>query len=64
MSMLHFEMFAGTELGALSTDTLPFRRRGDLIDPTPYLDAALLLKGATQGEIRGDADPTRFANVA
>lgn len=36
--MLHFEMFSGTARGRLSTKTLPYYRRKDLIDPTPYLD--------------------------
>jgi murein DD-endopeptidase MepM/ murein hydrolase activator NlpD len=41
MSMLHFEMYAGTEKGALTVKgNPPFQRRKDLIDPTPFLDAA------------------------
>jgi murein DD-endopeptidase MepM/ murein hydrolase activator NlpD len=39
--MLHFEMYAGTASGSLSDfGRPPFMRRKDLIDPTPYLDAA------------------------
>jgi murein DD-endopeptidase MepM/ murein hydrolase activator NlpD len=39
-SMLHFEMYSGTEHGGLTRrDRPPFMRRADLIDPTPFLDA-------------------------
>lgn len=37
-SMLHFEMFAGTAKGGLTNGILPYKRRSDLLDPTPYLD--------------------------
>lgn len=46
-AMLHLEMYAGTASGRLTvaenesarrTDGVPFLRRADLIDPTPYLD--------------------------
>lgn len=38
-SMLHFEMYEGTETGNLTqTSKPPFKRRKDLMDPTEYLD--------------------------
>lgn len=37
--MLHFELYRGTESGSLSvTGRRPYRRRGDLLDPTDYLE--------------------------
>ncbi|WP_161988421.1 M23 family metallopeptidase [Elioraea sp. Yellowstone] len=46
--MLHFEMYAGTASGSLSDfGRPPFMRRKDLIDPTPYLDAAAARLGTT-----------------
>lgn len=39
-SMLHFEMYQGTASGELTTGSGPYRRRSDLLDPTPYLDQA------------------------
>jgi murein DD-endopeptidase MepM/ murein hydrolase activator NlpD len=41
-SMLHFEAYAGTKKGELSTPGNVFVRRGDLVDPTTYLDQATL----------------------
>ncbi|GGB21800.1 M23 family metallopeptidase [Agarivorans gilvus] len=45
MSMLHLEMYSGKASGALS-DKSPnsneYKRRSDLLDPTPYLDKAAL----------------------
>lgn len=47
-SMLHMEMYAGTGKGPLTTrgkdsakraDGVPFKRRADLLDPTPFLNA-------------------------
>jgi murein DD-endopeptidase MepM/ murein hydrolase activator NlpD len=35
--MLHFEMYAGTATGALTTSGNKFNRRSDLMDPTTYL---------------------------
>lgn len=35
--MLHFELYKGTARGALSTGSGSYRRRSDLMDPTPYL---------------------------
>lgn len=41
-SMLHLELYAGTETGKLSRgNTPPYNRRSDLIDPAPYLDQAI-----------------------
>ncbi len=38
-SMLHFEMYLGTETGRLTIkNKAPYNRRADIIDPTPYLD--------------------------
>jgi murein DD-endopeptidase MepM/ murein hydrolase activator NlpD len=39
-SMLHLELFAGTEQGPLTDrGRAPFMRRGDLVDPTAFLDS-------------------------
>ena len=39
MSMLHFELYAGTQRGPLTDPRRkPFMRRSDLVDPTPLLD--------------------------
>ena len=35
--MLHFELYAGTGSGPLSTADEPFKRRTDLLDPTEFL---------------------------
>lgn len=45
-SMLHFEMYKGTLNGELTTGTGPYRRRSDLMDPTPFLDTAPLVTDA------------------
>lgn len=38
-SMLHFELYQGTQVGPLTQrGNPPYQRRSDLIDPTPYLD--------------------------
>lgn len=42
-SMLHLEMYQGTESGSLTQAGNAFKRRPDLIDPTPFLDGAPLL---------------------
>jgi murein DD-endopeptidase MepM/ murein hydrolase activator NlpD len=39
-AMLHIEFYAGTKTGRLSVAGNAFIRRGDLVDPTAYLDAA------------------------
>ena len=35
---LHFEMYSGNAFGDFNTNVLPYMRRADLLDPTPYLD--------------------------
>lgn len=40
MSMVHFEMYRGTETGPLTQKGTKYQRRKDLLDPTPFLDAA------------------------
>ncbi|HRO67587.1 MAG TPA: hypothetical protein PL182_08490, partial [Pseudobdellovibrionaceae bacterium] len=35
--MLHFELYAGTKKGSLSTRGNKFQRRSDLMDPTKHL---------------------------
>lgn len=45
-SMLHFEMYEGTVNGELTTGSGPYRRRSDLMDPSPFLDAAPLVTDA------------------
>lgn len=56
-SMLHFEMFSGDVSGNLTDrSSKPYMRRKDLIDPTPHLDAALVLAG--------DFTAGRFAGIA
>ncbi|MBG7601739.1 MAG: SH3 domain-containing protein [Gammaproteobacteria bacterium] len=42
-SMLHLEIYSGAESGKLTQAGNKYKRRSDLIDPTPYLDAAPLL---------------------
>jgi hypothetical protein len=41
-AMLHLEIYSGSASGKLTQAGNKFKRRADLIDPTPYLDAALL----------------------
>ena len=36
-AMVHFELYEGTQKGNLSVASGHFRRRGDLMDPTPFL---------------------------
>lgn len=43
-SMLHLEMYAGTKTGALTQPGTPYKRRADLLDPTNYLDNAILIE--------------------
>lgn len=40
-SMLHLEMYQGTKSGPLTQTGNIYKRRSDLVDPTPYLDNAL-----------------------
>lgn len=44
-SMLHFEMYSGKASGPLTVFNSPnlFKRRSDLLDPTPFLDHAEVL---------------------
>lgn len=37
LPMLHFELYSGKGSGSLSNSSGKFRRRSDLLDPTPYL---------------------------
>ena len=47
--MLHFEMYDGSSSGELTDrGNQPYQRRQDLIDPTPYLDAARFDSGEGQ----------------
>lgn len=39
-TQLHLEMFRGDQTGEyLQENSLPFKRRADIIDPTPYLES-------------------------
>ena len=39
-TQLHLEMYDGTESGQfLQPGNLPYKRRGDIIDPTPFMDS-------------------------
>jgi hypothetical protein len=41
-SMLHLELFAGTAQGPLTDrNHPPYMRRGDLVDPTAFLDSCM-----------------------
>ena len=43
MSMLHLELYGKSKTGALTDrNNLPYKRRADLIDPTHYLNSALV----------------------
>jgi len=43
-SMLHIEMYSGFDSGPLTVrSNPPFERRPDLMDPTPFLDRAMLV---------------------
>ena len=43
-SMLHLELYSGTEEGSLTVrETGPYQRRADLVDPTQYLDNAVMV---------------------
>jgi murein DD-endopeptidase MepM/ murein hydrolase activator NlpD len=45
-SMLHLEMYAGTKTGPLTQTGTLYKRRADLLDPTKYLDNAILIEAA------------------
>lgn len=67
-SMLHFEMYKGTASGELTTGTGPYRRRSDLMDPTPFLDTAPLLTDAPpkplqSGEARANKHVSTVLNL-
>ena len=54
VSMLHFEMYDGSEAGPLTNrKNPPFMRRADLIDPTAYMDAADLDAGGKAWSLSG-----------
>jgi len=43
MSMLHIEFYKGAMSGPLTVNgALPYKRRADLVNPTNYLDAAVM----------------------
>ncbi len=48
-AMLHFELYSGLEALGMLTDMRrnPYKRRADLIDPTPFLDACALKQSST-----------------
>lgn len=37
-AMLHFELYSGDASGPLTQSKAPYKRRADLLDPTPYLE--------------------------
>ncbi len=46
-SMLHLELYDGTQTGPLTNRANPpYKRRGDLLDPTPFLDSARVPLGS------------------
>lgn len=48
MSMLHFELYAGTLSGRLTVHSdKKYKRRGDLVDPTAFLDGLRPYAGAS-----------------
>lgn len=55
-SMLHLEMYGGTQTGSLTQAGNDFKRRADLIDPTRFLDEAPLL-GERAPQVRDDQEP-------
>jgi hypothetical protein len=47
-SMIHLELFAGSAQGPLTDrNHPPFMRRGDLVDPTAFLDSCMEVKNST-----------------
>jgi hypothetical protein len=65
-SMLHLEMYKGAVNGALSVGgAIPYMRRSDLVDPTPYLDKALAIPpvALNPGEGRVNNRVTSTLNV-
>ena len=60
-SMLHFEIYAGTKTGPLTVKkNKPYQRRADLVDPTPYLDTAVMDMG---GPVMGVPLFSQFRNL-
>jgi murein DD-endopeptidase MepM/ murein hydrolase activator NlpD len=50
--MLHFEMYDNSATGPLTVrKNAPYQRRSDLIDPTPYLDAARMDAGEPASDV-------------
>lgn len=65
-SMLHLEMYDGSTTGPLTQSGNIYLRRSDLIDPTPFLDAAPLISGRitlAPGEGRVNNNVTTTLNV-
>lgn len=63
-SMLHLEMYQGTRSGTLSGGGI-YKRRSDLINPTEYLDNAIIWNGREPrpGEARVNHKVTSVLNV-
>lgn len=62
-SMLHLEIYQGTKTGPLTQPGNEFQRRSDLVDPTPFLDAAPLIGptiplGPNQGRVNSKVTST------
>jgi hypothetical protein len=62
-SMLHLEIYQGTKTGPLTQSGNEFKRRSDLVDPTPFLDAAPLIGttiplGPNQGRVNSKVTST------
>jgi murein DD-endopeptidase MepM/ murein hydrolase activator NlpD len=49
--MLHFELYSGKGSGRLTCAGNEYRRRGDLVDPTAFLDRLLLSRFAAQLDV-------------
>lgn len=64
-SMLHLEMYKGTTSGLLTQTGNIYKRRSDLIDPTEYLDNAIIGNGPQPrpGEGRVNNKVTSVLNV-
>lgn len=61
-SMLHLEMYSGEKTGPLTQAGNPFKRRGDLIDPTPFLDKAPLVDELAVPPVAAAKDETEDAS--
>lgn len=65
-SMLHFEMYEGGRTGPLTQSGNIYQRRSDLVDPTPFLNAAPLFsdrRSLAPGEGRVNNNVTSTLNV-